>query len=47
MPSELAADVGGLTGHSGATRRDEAAAGGAEVALTNAEQDAETRDVLG
>lgn len=47
MASELAADVGGLTRHRGAPRRHKAAAGGAEVALTYAQQDAKTRDVFG
>lgn len=43
----LAADVGALAGDGGAARRLEAAAGGAKVALTDAQQRAQTRDVLG
>lgn len=47
LPAVLAADVGALAGHGGAARRHEAAAGGAQVSKTDAEQDAQTRDVLG
>lgn len=47
VPPELAADVGRLAGYRGAARRHEAAAGRAEVALTDAEQDAQTWDVFG
>lgn len=46
LPPLLAADVGGLAGHGGAPRRPEAAAGRAEFARRNAEQNAEERDVL-
>lgn len=47
VPSELAADVGSLARHGGATRRHEAAAARAQVALPDTQQHAETRDVLG
>lgn len=47
LPSELAADVRGLTGHSGAASGHEAAAGRAKVTRMNTEQGAETWDVLG
>lgn len=47
LPPELAADVGRLAGDSGATHGHEAAAGGAQLLRTDAEQGAETGDVFG
>lgn len=47
MPLEVAADVRGLAADGGAARGHEAAAAGAQLLRTDAEQEAQTWDVLG